>query len=206
MLKSSSPDTSSTSSRAFPIPSTSVNPSLDRGHAPSTDQSDKKYSDSGSVNHTLLYAPLTIKHFCSNEETNPSSSSSLYHEVREGCSSEQDNDVGDCRENPLVVDDSNGSGNMEISHDHYEASHDHIPPHDIHMSSNNEHTGASHDTRVSHSSKYNKQKVASLVVCVLNPYLKKGRISNKVMCFVCVSICALKLTIYKHQFEELTKF
>ena len=186
MLKSSNPITSSSSSRTVTIPSTSMNESnsLDLVHVPITDQSDKKCSGSSSMNHTLSCGPLTIKHFCSyEEETDPSSSS--YYEAPQRYSSGECNDMGDHRENPLVVDDSSSS--IEISHDHHEgshdhnkASHDHVSPHDTHMSSNSEHTEASHATHVSHSSKHNKQKVASLVVCVLNPYLKKGRIANKV--------------------------
>ena len=71
----------------------------------------------------------------------------------------------------------------EVSHDHIRASHDHIPRYGIHVSnsSKDKHTEASHDGHMSHNSKNDKQKVASLVVCVLNPYLKKGRITNKVM-------------------------
>ena len=147
-----------------------MNASPDLEHLPITDN---KYSS--SVNDTSLSAPWTIKHFCSNEEdANPSSSSSSSSPRKH--SSEQHN-VGDCRENPLVLDDS--SSGIEISHDQHEALHDHIKPsHDIYMS--NEHTEASHDAHVSHSSKHDKQKVASLVVCILNPYLKKGRITNKV--------------------------
>ena len=166
MVKSSNhPDTSSTSSRDVTVPSTSMNASPDLEHVPITDD---KHSGISSVNDTSSCGPWAIKHFCSNEEiTNPSSS---HHEAPREHSSGQHNDVGDCRENPLVLDDSNS--NIEGSHDHIE------PSHDIHMS--NEHTEASHDVHVSHSSKHDRQKVASLVVCILNPYLKKGRITNKV--------------------------
>lgn len=177
MLKSSNqPDTSSTSStssREVTIPRTSMNASPDLEHVPIRD----KYNGISSVNDASSYGPWIIKHFCSNEEdANPLPSSS-YHEAPQGSSSELSDDVGSCRENPLVLDDS--SSNIEISHDHHEASHDHTQAsHDIHMS--NEHSEASHDAHVSHSSKHDKQKVASLVVYVLNPYLKKGRITNKV--------------------------
>lgn len=82
----------------------------------------------------------------------------------------------------------------EASHDHNEASHDHTKASHDHMRSN-EHSEASHDVHRNksertkthdthmnhvHSSSHDKQKVANLVVCILNPYLKKGRIANKV--------------------------
>lgn len=81
----------------------------------------------------------------------------------------------------------------KVSHDHNEASHVHIKASRDHnertgLSHNSRdgisglhHAKASHDAHMSHSKgKHDKQKVASLVVSVLNPYLKNGGISSKV--------------------------
>ena len=196
--------------RTFNGPDTSMKSSLDLEYSvPVTVQSDKKHVNIISSPVTCAsYAPLSIQHLCHNEETHSSSSYCGAGQERMGQGSEQN--MGDSKDRPLVIDDSDS--NFETSHDHIEASPDHIKAshdhikasHDIHMSNNsecsealhihrkskNEGSKASHDhSKASHdaqNNKHDRQKVASLVVCVLNPYLKKGRIANKVwkiMCF-----------------------
>lgn len=185
-------DTDITSSITLAIPSTSMKSSTTVEHTPMTYQRDKIFNDntkSTLANRVLSFGPdssyKVTPTITSVELTHPSllSHQETSHETM-GCNSRY-TDVGDTREHPLVIDD-----NSETSHDYSEASHDHsMTSHDIHMSNDNEHcteashdySVASHDTHMSHNSKHDKQKVANLVVCVLNPYLKKGRIANKVM-------------------------
>ena len=237
MLKS---DTGITSIRTYTL---SSKPTAASVNLAVTEHSNEQYNECSSVNHTSSVTPLTIKHFCCNEENYPSPS---YHDALQGDSSGECSDAGGSRGNPLLIDDNSSSSNFGVSHDHHEASHDqalhdhheashdqalhdhheashdqalhdhhkashdqashdyheashdysevlhnhirashdHIPRYGIHISSSSKHkhTEASHDGHMSHTSKNDKQKVASLVVCVLNPYLKKGKIANKVMC------------------------
>ena len=242
MLKAYNPDTSSiTSGRTLSLPGTSMESSE---YAPITEQSDKKRLSAKSSSITQA-SSLTVKHFCSNEETYPSLSS--HHEgVQEMIIH---NDMGSSKEHPLLIDDSSSCidtshdhietshehsevshDQNETSHDHNKASHDHskvsydpMKSNDKHsevshdqnetshahnegsrdhskashdpMKSTDEHSKVSHDTHrrrskgdhtkthdthTNHSNDHDKQKVANLVVCILNPYLKKGRIANKV--------------------------
>lgn len=224
--------------RAFDGPGTSVKSSLDLEYSvPVTVQSDKKHVNIISSSVTCAsYAPLSIQHFCHNEETHSSSSYCGAGQERIGQGNEQN--MGDSKDRPLVLDDSDSNfetshdhieaspdhvkashdhieasldHNM-VSHDHIEVSHDHIEAsHDIHMRNNNEHSETLHihrnskneDSKASHdqskashdtqNNKHDRQKVASLVVCVLNPYLKKGRIANKVWKIMCLNFAELFL-------------
>ena len=196
VLKAHSPDTSSVSSgRTLSLPGSSMESSE---YAPMTDQNDKKYVSTKSSTVTQSTS-FTVRHFCSNEETHSSLLS--HHESPQEVTRHSDGltDVGDSKEHPLVIDDSSSCidtsyDHTEASHDHNERSHDHNKvSHDRMRSNNDEHSETSndvcrsksertktHDTHMNHSSSHDKQKVANLVVCILNPYLKKGRIANKV--------------------------
>lgn len=183
LLKTS---TGVTTTSTTTISSTSVKSSLNCvGCPPLTDQCDKKFNDDSkfsAVNHKLPSSMLSRQFYPIAESR---SSSLSYYEASQGRMGH--NSVGDSKECPLVIDDSNSSieashDHIEVSHDPSEALHDHIEAsHDTHMSSSNEHsTKALHNIHMSYSNKQDKQKVANLVVCILNPYLKKGRIASKV--------------------------
>ena len=207
MLKACNPDTSSiTSGRTLSLPGTSMESSE---CAPITEQNDKKHLSTKSSLITEA-SSLTVKRFCSNEETHPSLSS--HHEgVQEMMIH---NDMGSSKEHPLLIDDSSSCidtshdhietshEHSEVSHDQNETSHDHNEASHDPMKSNDEHSKVSHDTHrrrskgdhtkthdthTNHSNDHDKQKVANLVVCILNPYLKKGRIANKVWEVICIN-------------------
>lgn len=174
-------DISVTGSR---IRSKHVMSSMELEHASVTCQNDE---DISKMDHVMLFGQSNIKHFCYNENnshTSPPSSSSCHahHQERMGYSSERV-DVGDSKHNPLVIDDSSievSHDQSKGSHDHHEASHAHNEVSHDHNEASHDHNEVSHDAHMRHNNKHDKQKVANLVVCVLNPYLKKGRIANKV--------------------------
>ena len=212
MLKACNPDTSSiTSGRTLSLPGTSMESSE---CAPVTDQNDKKHLSTKSslvteasstvkrfCSNEETHPSLSSHHegvqemMIHNDIGSSKEHPLLIDDSSSSCIDTSHDHIETSHEHSEVSHDQN-----ETSHDHNKASHDHSKASHDPMKSNDEHSKVSHDTHrrrskgdhtkthdthTNHSNDHDKQKVANLVVCILNPYLKKGRIANKVWEVIC---------------------